>query len=127
MRCVSRDGTTTVECIQLSCTGTGRDGEWLRVKRGGYHLADVRTVRELAALGIDVADLTEVDLLPEQGQVRPCSPYSAANLVESAAFTVRSGPRPMNQDARHDPCPPGCCSAAGRDNRSASAEPGFPV
>jgi hypothetical protein len=30
--------------MRLSCTGTGRDGEWLRVRRHGYHLAEVRTV-----------------------------------------------------------------------------------
>jgi len=61
MRCISRDGTTVVEHIQLSSTGTGRDGEWLRVKRHGYHVGDVRTVGELAGLGIDLADLRETD------------------------------------------------------------------
>jgi hypothetical protein len=70
MRCVSRDGTTVVECIRLSCTGTGRDGEWLRVKRHGFHVADVRTVGELARLGIDPADLTEADLLPPHRPLR---------------------------------------------------------
>lgn len=62
MRCISRDGTTVVECIRLSCTGTGRDGEWLRVKRSGFHLADVRTVDELTGLGIDLADMHEAEL-----------------------------------------------------------------
>jgi hypothetical protein len=61
MRCISRDGATVVEQIRLSCTGTGRDGEWLRVKRHGYHVADVRTVGELACLGIDLAELREMD------------------------------------------------------------------
>jgi hypothetical protein len=55
----SGDGTTVVECIRLSCTGTGRDGEWLRVRRFGIHVADVRTVSELAGLGVDLVDLTE--------------------------------------------------------------------
>jgi hypothetical protein len=32
------------------------------MKRGGYHFADVRTVAELAGLGIDVAELREADL-----------------------------------------------------------------
>jgi hypothetical protein len=58
MRLVSSDGTVVVETIRLSGT-SGRDGEWLRVKRGGYHVADVRTVAELAELGIDLADLSE--------------------------------------------------------------------
>jgi hypothetical protein len=40
---------------------TGRDGDWLRVKRYGYHVADVRTVGELAGLGIDLAALRETD------------------------------------------------------------------
>jgi hypothetical protein len=59
MRCVSRDGTVVVETIRLSGTGPRRDGERLRVKRGGYHLADVRTVEELTGLGTDLADLSE--------------------------------------------------------------------
>jgi hypothetical protein len=60
MRCISRDGTTVVETIRLSCTGTGRDGEWLKVKRRGYHVADGRTVAEVAGLGVDLDDLREV-------------------------------------------------------------------
>jgi hypothetical protein len=58
MRCISRDGTTVVERIRLSCTGS--DGEWLRVKRHGFHVADVRTVAELAALGVKLTDLDEI-------------------------------------------------------------------
>jgi hypothetical protein len=50
-----------IEAIRLSCAGR-RDGEWLRVKRGGFHVADVRAVDELAGLGIDLADLHEADL-----------------------------------------------------------------
>jgi hypothetical protein len=59
MRGISRDRTVTVETIRLSCTD-GRDGDWLRVKRHGYHVADVRTVAELAGLGIDLADLSTI-------------------------------------------------------------------
>jgi hypothetical protein len=62
VRCVSSDGTVTVETIRLSGT-KGRDGEWLRVKRHGYQWADVRTVAELSAVGIDLADLSEAELL----------------------------------------------------------------
>jgi hypothetical protein len=56
MRCVSRDGSTVVEVIRLTCSG-GRDGEWLRVKRGGFHVADVRRVEDLAGLGINLAEM----------------------------------------------------------------------
>jgi hypothetical protein len=59
VRVVSSDGTVTVETIRLSGT-RGRNGEWLQVKRHGYHVADVRTVAELSTLGIDLADFTEV-------------------------------------------------------------------
>ena len=58
MRCVSSDGSTVVEVIRLSCTN-GRDGEWLRVRSRGYHLADVRAVDELAGLGIDLTDMDQ--------------------------------------------------------------------
>jgi hypothetical protein len=51
----------TAEAISLYGSG-GRDGEWLRVKRHGYHVGDVRTVAELSALGIDLADLRETEL-----------------------------------------------------------------
>jgi hypothetical protein len=58
---MSLDGTTVVEVVRLSCTGKGRDGEWLRVRRHGYYVGEVRTVGELAGLGIDLADLREAD------------------------------------------------------------------
>ena len=48
-----------IETICLSCTGTGRDGHWYRVKRGQWHIADVRMVEQLVGLGIDLADLRE--------------------------------------------------------------------
>jgi hypothetical protein len=42
------------------------------VNRHGYHIADVRTVRELAGLGVDVADLTETGLQRHRtGQLQP--------------------------------------------------------
>jgi hypothetical protein len=69
MRCVSRDGSTVVEVIRLSCS-EGRDGEWLRVKRHGFHLADVRSVEELARLGVDLPDLAEAELLARLAQGR---------------------------------------------------------
>lgn len=51
-----------IEVIRLTCTGIRHDGEWLRIKNGGYHLADVRSVKVLAGLGIDLADLSETEL-----------------------------------------------------------------
>ena len=54
MRLVSSDGATVVEVIRLSCSNR-MDGEWLRVERHGMHLADVRTVGELAGLGSRLA------------------------------------------------------------------------
>jgi len=61
MRYVTGDGTTMVGVITLSFSGNGRNGEWLRVSRHGTHIADVRTVAELAGLGIDLADLQAAD------------------------------------------------------------------
>jgi hypothetical protein len=54
----TRDGQYTVEVVRLALTGRRRDGEWLRVKQHGAHVADVRTVEELAEI-LDLADLTE--------------------------------------------------------------------
>lgn len=62
MRYVSGDGWVVVEVISRSCSN-GHDGEWIRIKRGGFHYADVRSVAELsgqlARLGLRLADLTE--------------------------------------------------------------------
>jgi hypothetical protein len=58
MRWRSRDGQFTVEVIKLTGTSRNRDGEWFRVKQHGIHLADVRSVDELAQY-IDLADLVE--------------------------------------------------------------------
>jgi hypothetical protein len=37
----------TVEVVQLSDTSGNHDGEWLRVRYHGFHVADVRSVAEL--------------------------------------------------------------------------------
>jgi hypothetical protein len=62
MRCVSSDGRVVVEVIRRTASA-GRDGEWIRIRRGGFHYADVRSVaeltRHLASLGLGLADLTE--------------------------------------------------------------------
>ncbi len=59
-RLISSDGTTVVETVRLAGTGTGHDGEWIRVTRHGFHGGDVRTPDQLAGLGVDLADFTEV-------------------------------------------------------------------
>jgi hypothetical protein len=40
-------GGWTVEVVQLSGTPDRRDGEWLRVRYYGFHVADVGSVAEL--------------------------------------------------------------------------------
>src|SRR5215469_17637607 len=42
----TKDGYT-VEVVQLSDTSGNHDGEWLRVRYHGFHVADVRSVAEL--------------------------------------------------------------------------------
>jgi hypothetical protein len=41
------EGGWSVEVVRLSCTPDHRDGEWLRVRYFGFHVADVRSVAEL--------------------------------------------------------------------------------
>jgi hypothetical protein len=60
VRCVSRDGSTVIEVVRLSCT-SGRDGNWLRVKRHGFWVGSVRRVEDLTSLGIDLADFREAE------------------------------------------------------------------
>jgi hypothetical protein len=60
MRVVSSDAATVVEVIHLSATETSRDGGWYRLRRGQWHVADVRCVAELVSLGIELADLRDV-------------------------------------------------------------------
>jgi hypothetical protein len=54
----TRDGRYTVELVRLSMTSHDRDGQWIRLREHGFHVADVRAVDELAEL-IDLADLDE--------------------------------------------------------------------
>lgn len=56
---VTSDGRTVVETIRLSLTGTGRDGQWFRIKHNGFFYAEVRTCAELGQL-INLADLREL-------------------------------------------------------------------
>jgi hypothetical protein len=61
-----------VDVIRLSLTGTGRDGTWLRIRRGGFWIADVRTVAELEAF-VPLGSLEPGGLRPRElaGCVRP--------------------------------------------------------
>jgi hypothetical protein len=68
----TRDGQYTVDVITLTGTSRNRDGEWFRVKQHGIHLADVRSVEELAAY-LDLADLEEA-----LGQVARCTAASTS-------------------------------------------------
>jgi hypothetical protein len=52
-------GGWRIEQITLTRDGIART--LLRVRRHGYFIADVRSVGELAALGVDLATLTEED------------------------------------------------------------------
>jgi hypothetical protein len=47
-----------VDVITLTATGTGDDGQWLRVTGPhGDHVGQVRTAGELAGLGVSLAEL----------------------------------------------------------------------
>jgi len=60
MRWGSSDGRWVVERIRLSLTGSGRDGEWLRVSEYGYFAGEVRAWSDLAGY-LDVDGLQRVD------------------------------------------------------------------
>jgi hypothetical protein len=57
VRVRSADGEWVIDVIRLSLTGTGRDGEWLRVSWWGWFVAELRSVAELAT----VVDLAQFD------------------------------------------------------------------
>jgi hypothetical protein len=54
----TRDGQYTVEVVRLALTGGHKDGERIRVKQYGAHVADVRSVEDLYAY-LDLADLEQ--------------------------------------------------------------------
>jgi hypothetical protein len=51
-----------IDVIRLSLTGTGRDGEWLRISRWGIRIADVPTVDELTRY-FNLAELAALAVL----------------------------------------------------------------
>lgn len=58
MRWASSEGRWIVDRIHLSLTGTGRDGEWLRVSEYGYFAVKVRAWEDLARFPFDRGELT---------------------------------------------------------------------
>jgi hypothetical protein len=58
MRFRSADGQWTIDAIRLSLTGTGRDGEQLRISHLGFFIAEVRSVDELRRY-VELAELHE--------------------------------------------------------------------
>jgi hypothetical protein len=59
MRWMISDGQWIVELIQLTATGNGRDGAWLRVTHHGVYVGEARDWDGVARLGVDIADLRE--------------------------------------------------------------------
>lgn len=89
-------GGWVVDVIRLSLTGTGRDGTWLRIRRRGYWIADVRTVAEVAAF-LPLASL-EPDALASR-QYRRTYPRAGAGVAGSASrLRLSIGPSPAGQD-----------------------------
>ena len=80
MKLRSKDGHWRVDLIRLSDTGTNRDGEWIRITRRGYFVAEVRTVEELARY-VDPAELEEALL-------------AGSNLLVPMASVAGAAPRP---------------------------------
>jgi hypothetical protein len=58
VRVRSPDGEWVIDVINLTLTCNHHDGEWFRVARWGWHIADLRTVEQLAQL-LDLATLEE--------------------------------------------------------------------
>jgi hypothetical protein len=86
----------TVEVVQLSDTSGNHDGEWLRVRYHGFHVADVRSVAELERyfpLGELEADALARRARSRDGQyelevaqrLRPDSTASRSIAVSSAS------------------------------------------
>ena len=59
MRWISSDGKWVVVLIRLTAAGNGRDGDWLRVTRGGFYVGEARGWDGVARLGVDISDLRE--------------------------------------------------------------------
>src|SRR5215468_6427441 len=66
----TKDGYT-VEVVQLSDTSGNHDGEWLRVRYHGFHVADVRSVAELERY-------FPLDELEADALARRCAPGARA-------------------------------------------------
>jgi hypothetical protein len=54
---MSSDGKWVVDLVQLTVTGNGRDGDWLRVSHRGFFVGEARDWTGVVRLGVDVSDL----------------------------------------------------------------------
>lgn len=59
MRWMSSDGEWVVEMVRRTASGSGRDGEWLRVSHCGFKVSEARDWDGVARLGVDIGDLRE--------------------------------------------------------------------
>jgi hypothetical protein len=82
----SRDGQWTVDVIQLGATSDHRDGQRFRIARGGYFIAEARSIEELAQ-HVDLADLDELQPWP-----------TSSGCAPSAAMSLPAGPRTQDRD-----------------------------
>jgi hypothetical protein len=74
----------SVETVRLSTTPDHHDGEWIRIRRFGFWIKDVRSVEELAEL-VPLADL---------------EPYGLGRHCEPGALRSRFGRRERCHDGR---------------------------
>lgn len=56
---MSSDAKWVVALVQLTATGNGRDGDWLRVTHRGFFIGEARNWDGVARLGVNVSDLRE--------------------------------------------------------------------
>jgi hypothetical protein len=110
----TQDGSWSVEVVTLSDTPDHHDGQWIRIRRWGYYIADVRSPDDLAQY-VALGELFE-EALPAAG--RRClapgrTPAPAFRPAGARSSPDRAGPdaEPANAATR--------CSrdAAGRYRR----------
>jgi hypothetical protein len=56
---MSSDGLWVVMLIELTNTGNGLDGTWLRVSHRGFYVGEARDWAGVAGLGVDIGNLRE--------------------------------------------------------------------
>ena len=91
----TQDGCWSVEVVTLSHTPDYHDGQWIRVRRWGYFIADVRSPADLAQY-VALEELLE-EALPDTGRRclapgRACAPAAPAFPPAGPAAARRPGP-----------------------------------